>query len=216
MRRARLPLACALGALLLATAAAPAHAAVRLVGAAAMRDGENLTCLLRLDGLPDDRQLQSMRSGMLAAVELEVTVVDPDGRVAASRAHTLSLGFDLWDEVFSVAGAGAERRFASLEGLRAWLSAPEALPVAPWSALGAGGRYRLHVALVARAVASDERQRAGDLISGGKAGEPARTDRQEASVSLGRLIRFFYQGAGGERDGLETFSPWFDAGEGRR
>lgn len=213
MRRAALAPACLLGVVLLAATAAPARAAVKLAGVSASRDGDQVACRLVLEGLPDERQLQSMRSGMLAAIELEVALVDADGRVAASRAHTLRLGFNLWDEIYSVAWASTERRFASLDALRAWLATPDALAVAPWSSLDARARYRLHVGLVARAVATDERQRAGDLISGGRPGEPARTDRQEASVSLGRLIRFFYQGAGGERDGLESFSPWFSAGE---
>lgn len=204
---------CAL--LLLAAAIAPARvaAAVRVVDVAPARADGQLACRLSLSGLPDDRQLQSMRSGLLAAVELEMTVVREDGRVAAARTHALRLGFDLWDEVFSVAGAGDERRFASLEALRDWLARPEPLPVAPWPVVADGARYRLHVALVARAVATDERARVGDLIAGEPAREPARTDRQEASVSLGRLIRFFYQGAGDGREGLEAASSWFRAGE---
>jgi len=214
MRRAGVMSACLLGALLLLAAApAPMFAAVRVVDVAPARADGQLACRLSLSGLPDDRQLQSMRSGLLAAVELEMTVVREDGRVAAARTHALRLGFDLWDEVFSVAGAGAERRFASLAALRDWLAAPGPLPVAPWPAVADGARYRLRVALVARAVATDERARVGDLIAGEPAREPARTDRQEASVSLGRLIRFFYQGGGDGREGLEAASPWFRAGE---
>jgi hypothetical protein len=213
MRRVRPPLACLLGVLLLMAMSAPARADVRVTGVAPARAAGQLACRLSLAGLPDERQLQSMRSGLLAAVELDLTVVREDGRVAAARTLALRLGFDLWDEVFSVAGTGLERRFASLEALRAWLAAPEPLPVAPWPVVADGARYRLHVAVVTRAVATDERERVGDLIAGGSAREPARTDRQEASVSLGRLIRFFYQGGGDGREGLEAASPWFRAGE---
>lgn len=203
--------------LLLAVTAAAAVPAGLAVAAgfelAPVRAEGQLACLVRTSGLPDERQLQSMRSGLDAALELELALVDADDRVAAVRSLTLRLGFDLWEEVFSVAGDGAPRRFRSLAELQAHLAALPALALQPLSALDPGARYRLRGALVARPVARDERERVGNLIAGEPRGEPGRPDRQEASVSLGRLIRFFYQGARDDRGGQEAASRWFTAGE---
>lgn len=204
--RAALPLVLALA---LAALPTPAGAAVRLLGVTPVRAGDQLACRLSLSGLPDERQLQSMRSGLIAAIELDLAVVAADGTVAAARSLTLRLGFDLWDEVFSVAGAVNERRFPTLEALRAWLAAPDALALAPWTLIDANGSYQLRVAMAAQPVARDERERVGHLIAGESRREPARQDRQEASVSLGRLIRFFYQGGRDEHEGLTAASEWF-------
>ncbi|MBK8164496.1 MAG: hypothetical protein IPK64_00880 [bacterium] len=196
-----------------AFAAPAATAATRGFAVAPVRAGEQLACRVTTAGLPDERQLQSMRSGLVAALELELALVDEGDRVAAARSVTFRLAFDLWEEVFSVADDGGERRFRSLAELQAHLARLPALPLLPLSALHDGARYRLRAALVVRPVARDERERVGDLIAGQAPGAPGRQDRQEASVSLGRLIRFFYQGGRDERDGQETASGWFRAGE---
>ncbi len=209
MRAAKSNLTVLLGALLLVMAAGPALASARLVGVAPARAGEQLACRVTASGLPDDRQLQSMRSGLVAAVELELAVVDAEGRVAVAHSLSLRLGFDLWEEVFSVSGAGAERRFRSLEELRAHLADLPPFALMPLASLAESGRYQVRAGLLARPVASDERERVGNLIAGEPRGEPGRSDRQEASVSLGRLIRFFYQGTRDDRDGQEAASAWF-------
>lgn len=205
-------------ALLLAVAiaivpAAAAAVAGRGFAVTPVRAGEQLACHVATAGLPDERQLQSMRSGLVAALELELALVDETDRVAAARSVTLRLAFDLWEEVFSVVDDGGERRFRSLAELQAHLARLPALPLLPMSALDEGARYRLRAALVARPVARDERERVGNLIAGESRGAPGRRDRQEASVSLGRLIRLFYQGGRDERDGQEAASDWFRARE---
>jgi hypothetical protein len=205
-------------ALLLAVAiaivpAAAAAAAGRGFAVTPVRAGDQLACRVTTAGLPDERQLQSMRSGLVAALELELALVDEADRVAAARSVTLRLAFDLWEEVFSVMDDGGERRFRSLAELQAHLARLPALPLVSLAALDDGARYRLRAALVARPVARDERERVGNLIAGQARGAPGRQDRQEASVSLGRLIRLFYQGGRDERDGQETASDWFRARE---
>ena len=119
------------------------------------------------------------------------------------------MAFDLWDEVFSVRADGRERRFTDLSGLQAYLAELGGLGVAPSDLMTPEGRYRVQVGMVVHAVAPDERQRVEDVIVGD--GRPRREgqDQQEASVSLGRLIRVFYKGGGDARAGSELASAWF-------
>lgn len=209
MRHAAMLVPCLFGAMLLASTAGPAFAEARLLGLAPVRAGDELACRVSTGGLPDDRQLQSMRSGLVAAIDLELTLVDAEGRVAAARSFSLRLGFDLWEEVFSISGAGTERRFRSLGELQHHLAELPGLPLLPLAELDEATRYRLHAGLVAWPVARDERERVGNLIAGEPRREPGRQDRQEASVSLGKLIRLFYQGTGDGHGGQESVSDWF-------
>ena len=216
MRRATVTRLMVCGGLALAVFAGPALAAGRLVSAAPVRAGDQLACRIATAGLPDDKQLQSMRSGLVAAIELNLALVDAGDRVLAGRSLSLRLGFDLWEEHFSVLGAGPERRFRSLAELQGFLAQLDDLPVVPLARLDDAGRYRLRVGLVAHAVARDEQERVGNLIAGETRGGRERQDQQdqqEASVSLGRLIRFFYQGTRDDREGQELDSDWFRRAE---
>lgn len=193
-------------------AALAAHGAdenARLVRVTPARVGDQVVCRLSTEGLPGAKQLQSMRSGLVAAVELNLALVNEDEQVLAGRALSLRMGFDLWDEVFSVHSDGRERRFQTLTDLQSYLAELRDVPVAPSALLGGEGRYRLQVGLVVHAIAPDEQQRVEDVIAGVQRPRREGQDQQEASVSLGRLIRFFYKGGRDEQGGQKLASDWF-------
>ena len=185
----------------------------RLAAVTPARLGDELVCHLRTLGLPGEKQLQSMRSGLISAVELDLAVVDENDRLLGGRSVSLRMGFDLWEEVFSVRSDGRERRFQSLDDLRSYLADLGNLSVAQTTSLPAAGRYRLRVGLVVYAVAPDEQQRVEDVIVGENRRRREGQDQQEASVSLGRLIRFFYKGGREGAGGQELVSDWFSPKE---
>ena len=204
------------GILLIATMGAfvgapPVRAAdeARLVQVTPVLDGGQILCRLQTSGLPGAKQLQSMRSGLVAAVELQLGLFDDSDHLLDGRSVSLRMAFDLWDEVFSVRADGRERRFNALTDLQAYLADLSGLAVAPADLLAPGGRYRVQVGMVVHAVAPDEQQRVEDVIAGGQRPRREGQDQQEASVSLGRLIKFFYQGGGESQDGQELSSGWF-------
>lgn len=173
--------------------------------------GDTLVCRLQTRGLPGEKQLQSMRSGLVAAVELDLALVDQGDNLLGGRSLSLRMAFDLWDEVFSVRADGRERRFGSLAELRAYLDDLAEVPVAPAATLAAAENFRLRVGLTVHAIAPDERQRVEDVIVGEQRPRREGQDQQEASVSLGRLIRLFYKGGGEGGGGQELASDWFTA-----
>jgi hypothetical protein len=187
----------------------PARADSRVVAVDPQVQEGRLQCRLRTEGLPGDKQLQSMQSGLEAAVELHLALQDDGDGALASKKIVLRLAFDLWDQVYSVRGAGPERRFAELADLRAFLADLQGLDLCSTGLLEADARYRLQVAMVVHAVAPDEQARVEQVITGSGSGGGQDQDRQEASVSLGRLIRVFYKGGGGGRNDQELISDWF-------
>lgn len=208
MRRSGVSVLCLAAGLLLAHLAW-ADGEARLVEVTPARLGDQVVCRLRTLGLPGEKQLQSMRSGLTSAVELDLAVVDEDDNLLGGRSLSLRMGFELWEEVFSVRSDGHEQRFQSLPELRAYLADLGNLEVAPARALMPAGRYRLRVGLVVHSIAPDERQRVEDVIVGEQRRHHEGQDQQEASVSLGRLIRFFYKGGREGAGGQELVSGWF-------
>jgi hypothetical protein len=181
----------------------------RLLQATASRTGDLVVCRLQTSGLPGAKQLQSMRSGLVSAVELQMALIGENDEILAGRSISLRMGFDLWEEVFSVRADGRERRFNSLSDLQAYLADLQGLPVAAASLIDADKRYRLQVGLVVHSIAPDEQRRVEDVIAGEQRPRREGQDQQEASVSMGRLIRMFYKGRGDEQDGQELASIWF-------
>jgi hypothetical protein len=193
-------------------AVAPVLAAdldARLVRATPSRTGDLVVCRLQTSGLPGAKQLQSMRSGLVSAVELQMALIGENDEILAGRSISLRMGFDLWEEVFSVRADGRERRFNSLSDLQVYLSDLQGLPVAAASLIDADKRYRLQVGLVVHSIAPDEQRRVADVIAGEQRPRREGQDQQEASVSMGRLIRMFYKGRGDEQGGQELASIWF-------
>lgn len=191
-----------------ATVSYAGEPSTRLVQVDVAREGEQVVCRLQTRGLPGARQLQSMRSGLTSAVELSLFLVDANDQPVTGRVVSLRLGFDLWDEVFSVRGDGRERRFHALSDLQDYLADLRDLPVTSSTALDSLARYRLQVDLVVHPVAEDEQQRVADAIAGEQRRYREGQDQQEASVSLGRLIRLFYKNDE-PGQGQRLFSAWF-------
>jgi hypothetical protein len=176
------------------------------------RDGTLLTCLVRTSSLPDGRLRTSLESGLPAAIEMALDVLDDRDHVVGGNRVSLRVAFDLWERIFHVQGPGDELRFPSIEGLQGYLGAIPRLPVSPIGALDASKRHRIRVGLRLHAVAPRESERLSDWMAGEDDRERATdgSDGREVSVSLGRVIRFFYRGARrADADELERLSAWF-------
>ncbi len=177
------------------------------------RSGDVVVCHLQTHGLPGEKQLQTMRSGLESSVELSLALVDQSDELLGGNLISLRMGFDLWDEVFSVRGDGRERRFQTLTDLQSYLAELSDLPVAPASLLRTEGNYRVQVGLVVHAIAPEEQARVDDVIAGDQRARREGQDRQEASVSLSHLIRLFYKGGRESALGQELSSRWFTGKE---
>jgi hypothetical protein len=176
------------------------------------RTGDLVVCRLQTVGLPGERLVQSMESGLVSALDLEVALLDEGEKTVHRGRLSLRLAFDLWEEVFSARSGDAERRFADLEALRAFLAELSDVPVAPLELLEVGARYRVRVGLRLHPIAPSERRRVEDAIAGDQRPRRAGDYEQELSVSLGKLIRLFYGDDDAPARG-EALSSWFQREE---
>jgi hypothetical protein len=193
-------IALAWGALL--AAAAAADGAPRVVSVEPVRAGELVACRVVAEHLPGEKLWASMRSGLPSAIELELDVLDVKDRVVAGNRVTFRLAFDLWEETFRVEGGGTERDFTSSEELEAFLARLPRLPVAPFARLeqqlARRDSLRVRVGIVLHPLAPRESARLGEWVAGDsrRPTDPvASEDGREAVVSLGTVIRYFFEGA---------------------
>jgi len=183
------------------------------------RDGELLTCFVHTASLPGGRLRSSLESGLPAAIEMALDVLDDRNHVVGSNRVSLRIAFDLWEQIFHVQGIGDDERFDDLDGLQNYLRAMPRVPVTPFATLNIAERHRVRVELTLHPVARRESERLSDWVEGRESrdGTTRDSDGREVSVSLGRVIRFFYRGARRDDAGeLERLSAWFvprDLGE---
>lgn len=193
----------------LALAAQIAAAEPRIVSLAPARLDGWLACRLRTAELPGPKVLSSMESGLVSAVVVEVDVIDARNRRVGGRRITFELAFDLWDEVYTLGDDDGLHRLAHIDSLHARLDAPPPLRVAPLADLrDAVPPLVLRAALTLHPVAGPDRERIEDVIAG--AG-PGAVDRREATLSFGRLIRYFSREDAADPEG-SVRSPAFQLG----
>ncbi len=179
------------------------------------RAGELLVCRLATVGLPGQKISQTMQSGLVSSIELFCDLEDEQREVVAGRRISFQLAFDLWEEVFSVEQDGSHYRFSDQAALAAFLADLPRLPVAPLSVLEPDRRFRVRVGLSMHPIAPSAREQVEEVIAGdSRPLDRGGGEQQEVSVTLGKLIRFFYKGGSG-RAGLqaEASSGWFSPGE---
>ena len=194
---------------LVAPPIARAEQKAQITSVAPALSGNLVVCRLTTEGLPGEKLLQSMRSGLVSEVDFDLALLDEQQRVIAGNHLSLRLAFDLWEEVFAVRTGDQETRFTELADLVDFLSELKEVPVAPAKLLGEDQRYQVRVDLKVHPVAPDEADRVEDAIAGDQRPRREGLYRQEATISLGRLIRFFYKK--GDRGGVdaELVSAWF-------
>ncbi len=180
----------------------------RLVRATPSVVGGRLVCRLETAGLPGEKQLQSMKSGLISSVDLNLALENEAGNIVGGQNLSLRMGFDLWEEIFSLDTDGHQKRFKTLDDLQKYLAEINDLPVGPYALVGTDGKFRLRVSLTVHSIAPEEQARVEDVIAGDRRPHREGQDQQETSVSLGHLIRFFYKGED-QGDGQDLQSPWF-------
>jgi hypothetical protein len=196
-------------------AGSAAEAAPRIVAVEPVRAGDLLACRVRTANLPGAKLASSMRSGLPSAIEMVLEVLDPKDRVVDGQRITFRLAFDLWEETFRVEGAGEPRDFTSQHELEAFLAELPRLPVASFERLRDAAKnrepLRVRAGVVLHPLAPQESERLGDWVAGEASdderepsqsrsdptrfAEPvANDDGREVLVSLGQVIRYFFEG----------------------
>jgi hypothetical protein len=139
---------------------------VRLIDVEPILSGGLLSCRLRAEGLPGRRAAFSLESGLVAALDLTLDLLDRQREIVAGNSVRLRLAHDLWEEVYTVAGAGLERRFATFAQLQSFLDQLPRLAVAPAAKLPGQEPLQVRVGLVVHPVSASASRRSSPPPAG--------------------------------------------------
>ncbi|MEZ5064433.1 MAG: DUF4390 domain-containing protein [bacterium] len=180
-----------------------------------MRIGDLLASAVHTSHLPGAVIAGSLESGLPSAVELSLDLRDDHDRTVAQRTVFYRIAFDLWEEIFRLQGPGEDRTFPDLRSLESFLSDIPRVSVASLDRLDPRERHRIRVGCRLHPVAPRETERLDEWL-GGETPDAQESRRnansaseREVSVSLGRVIRFFYRGQRDDEEVASRFSAWF-------
>jgi hypothetical protein len=193
-------------------AARPALASTPSVDSIApVRLGDVLEATVRTSNFLGDRLTTSLKSGLPAAIEMDLTALDRKNHAVTENRLFFRVAWDLWDEVVKVDGPHESRQLDSLAALGSFFGELRDLPVGPFAALDPNAEHRLRVECRLHPVAPRETERLTQWVAGGDTStSTGDADEREVSVGLTDVIRFFYKGSKKDADALDPrFSAWF-------
>jgi hypothetical protein len=174
------------------------------------RLGDILDATVRTSNFPGDRLTTSLKSGLPAAIEMDVTALDRQNHAVTENRLFFRIAWDLWDEVVKVDGPRDSQQLPSLASLGGFFDELRDLPVGPFAALDPNAEHRLRVECRLHPVAPRETERLTQWVAGGDTSTSTGGDEREVSVGLTDVIRFFYKGSKKDADALDPrFSAWF-------
>jgi hypothetical protein len=147
-----------------------------------------LVCHVATEGLPDARSTDTLLSGLPSALVFAFTILDASGRERGTLQTEVRIEPDLWEGILVVRSPLRNERAKTIEDVASILSNLGPLPVAPLRFLDRETAARVRVRLAVFPLAPGELERVHSVLAGEETGED---DRQEVSVGLGALVRYF-------------------------
>jgi hypothetical protein len=158
------------------TGAGPARAFDLSLSAPHAR-GEWVVVDARLDGLFEDRVVQSLERGMPATIQVHAELWRRRGLWFDALENTFDASvrvrFRTWDESYHVERQGGPvLRFATLDSAETYLERPWALPVGRLARLAADSRHYVVVTVTMKPLTAEDVREVEGWISGEPGGEP--------------------------------------------
>lgn len=159
-----------------------------------------LVCHVTTEGLPDARSAETLRSGLPSALVFAFTILDAAGRERGTLQTEVRIEPDLWEGILVVRSPLRNEKAKTIEDVASILANLGPLPAAPLRFIDPETAARVHVRLAVFPLAPDALERVHSALAGDATGE---RDRQEVSVGLGTLVRYFL-GRSPEEEWLAT------------
>jgi hypothetical protein len=175
-----------------------------------VRDGV-VVCDVRSGGLFTERVVGTVKSGLPAVLEVIYNVETRDGKAVASGVHTFRLGYDVWEDLYSVSAGDSAETFAGPGGfdeMSAYVGLLHAVPLVAADRLDASVEYTLSIAIAIHPLTGTEERRVEDLVEE-SVGARSHESWREQVLSINELISRFFSGDKGASNRSDAFRSAF-------
>jgi hypothetical protein len=155
-------------------------------------------------GLFSERIVGTVQSGLPAVVEVFHILVESGGTAVEKGVHSYSLEYDIWDDVYSVAGQDTTVLLPSLEAMRAAIEEMTGLTFARLARMRTGRSYYVQVSIAVSPLQAGDRSSMTGWISE-NVRSTGETPWHEHVLDVNNLITHFFS----REEGPEQATEWF-------
>lgn len=174
-----------------------------------------IVCDVRCDGIFSERITGTVKSGLPAVVELIYGFETRGGKTVASGVHSFELGYDVWEDVYSVTAGDSTSAYAGPAGfdqMKAAIERMSRVPIAPSEGLDPALEYTITITVAVHPLTGSEKRRVEGFVEESM-GVSHQTWRAQA-LSINELINRFFSREKDASNRSDLFrSAYFAPGE---
>jgi hypothetical protein len=153
--------------------------------------GGRIVCDVTCGGLFSERIVGTIESGLPAVVELLYTLEREGGGTVESGVHTFELGYDVWEDVFSVEAGDSSTYFESFDVLKTAIERLRGVPLAPMGRVDPAGVYTVHVTVAVHPLSGSDHRRIEGYVEEA-VGARTHDSWREQVLNINDLIGWFF------------------------
>jgi len=157
-------------------------------------------------GLFSERVVGTVQSGLPAVVDLFCILSAPGGGTVREEVLSFTLGYDVWEDTYSIKGPDTTLTFPTFAGMRSAIEHVRGVRLVPSGGLDPGRSYRLKVSVAISPLRGADRDKIAGWVS-----ENMRSSedgaRREQVLDLNDLISHFFSRERGD----VNRSGWYES-----
>ena len=155
-------------------------------------------------GLFSERITGTVKSGLPAVVDLFYYFSTPDGSSVAENVLSFSLGYDVWEDIYSIKAPDTTLSFPTFADMRQAIENLHRLRLVALDSLAPGRSYRVHISIMINPLRGADREKIAGWVS-----ENMRTSEDDSwhgqVLNLNELISHFFS----KERGVVNQSSWY-------
>ena len=146
---------------------------------------------IRSDGLFSDRIAGTVQSGLPAIVELFYSLETPDNKSVKRGMRSFELRYDVWDDLYSLAGKDTVVFHSSFESLSRAVQHLRRIRLLPLQDVSLEKKYTIRFGIAVNPLQGSDRQKISGWLAGNVRGATGESWREQV-LNLNDLIQHFF------------------------
>jgi len=168
-------------------------------------NSEKLSCDVTSKGLFSEKIIGTVQSGLPAVIELFYQMMAGSEGTVLRGVHSYSLGYDVWDDVYSISAEDSVEHFTTLDAMRLAIENLRNVPIVPMNEIAAELEYSISMSLAVSPLQGSDKRKIEGWVSDNMRSDQDKT-RREQVLNLNDLINHFFT----REDIPANRSEWFE------
>jgi hypothetical protein len=168
-------------------------------------NSEKVSCDVTSKGLFSEKIIGTVQSGLPAVIELFYQMMAGSEGTVLRGVHSYSLGYDVWDDVYSISAEDSVEHFTTFDAMRLAIENLRNVPIVPIADIAAELEYSISMSLAVNPLQGSDKRKIEGWVSDNMRSDQDKT-RREQVLNLNDLINHFFT----REDIPANRSEWFE------